>query len=65
MLDYGQKIFVTLSPGFTHKNYTWLESLSREKHSSILETFVNYGCKKFYNIGPRTRLSPGRWRQVI
>jgi hypothetical protein len=23
------------------------------KHSSLLRTFVNYGCKKFYNIGPR------------
>ncbi len=22
------------------------------KHSSLLQTFVNYGHKKFYNIGP-------------
>ncbi len=25
------------------------------KHSSLLRTFVNYGRKKLYNIGPRTR----------
>jgi hypothetical protein len=23
------------------------------KHSSLLRKFVNYGCKKFYDIGPR------------
>ncbi len=23
-----------------------------DKHSSLLRTFVNYGRKKFYNIGP-------------
>jgi hypothetical protein len=23
------------------------------KHSRLLQTFVYYGCKKFYNIGPR------------
>jgi hypothetical protein len=26
--------------------------LVRDKHSSFLRTFVNYGLKKFYNIGP-------------
>jgi hypothetical protein len=26
--------------------------LARDKHSSILLAFVNYGCKKFYNIEP-------------
>ncbi len=26
---------------------------AREKHSSLLLTFVNFGRKKFYNIGPR------------
>jgi len=23
-----------------------------DKHYSLLQTFVNYGCKKFYNFGP-------------
>jgi hypothetical protein len=26
-----------------------LERLSRDKHSSLLQKFVNYGRKKFYN----------------
>jgi len=29
-----------------------LEWLARDKHSSVLRKFVNYGQKKFYNIGP-------------
>jgi hypothetical protein len=32
---------------------TRLEKLARDKHSSVLPKFVNYGRKKFYNIGPR------------
>ena len=30
-----------------------MERLARDKHSSLLQKFVNYGQKKFYNIGPR------------
>jgi hypothetical protein len=29
-----------------------LERLARDKHSRLLRTFVSYGCKKFFNIGP-------------
>ncbi len=29
-----------------------LERLERDKHFSLLRTFVNYGRKKFYNVGP-------------
>ncbi len=36
----------------TCKHYTGMERLARNKHSSFLQTFVNYTCKKFYNIGP-------------
>jgi hypothetical protein len=36
----------------SHKYSTRLESLARDKHSSLLRTFVNYGRKKFYIIGP-------------
>jgi hypothetical protein len=32
---------------------TRLESLARDKHSSLLRKSVNYDRKKFYNIGPR------------
>jgi hypothetical protein len=27
-------------------------ALAKDKQSSLLRTFVNYGHKKFYNIGP-------------
>ncbi len=30
---------------------TRLEKLARDKHSSLLCKFVNYGRKKFYNVG--------------
>jgi len=29
-----------------------MEMIASDKHSSLLRTFVNYGHKKFYNIGP-------------
>jgi Putative cytokine, C6ORF120 len=31
-----------------------MEGVARDKHSSLLRKFVNYGCKKFYNIVSRT-----------
>jgi hypothetical protein len=34
------------------KHYAKMERLASDKHSSLLRTFVNYGHKKFYNIGP-------------
>jgi hypothetical protein len=36
----------------TLKQKTRLERLARDKHSSLLQEFVNYGRKKLYNIGP-------------
>ncbi len=47
------------APGFAHKQYTRLERLVGEKHSSLLQKFVSYGRKKFYNTGPRWR----RWQR--
>ncbi len=35
------------------KHYSRLGRLARDKHDSLLQTFVNYGCKKFHKIGPR------------
>ena len=40
---------------FTNKHETKVERLVRDKHSSLLRTFVNYGHKKFYNFGSRRR----------
>ncbi len=36
-----------------HKHQTRLERLARDKHSSLLGSFVNYGRKKLYNIDTR------------
>ncbi len=43
----------SLSQITTMKSLTTSEKLSLDKHSSLLRTFINYGRKKFYNIGPR------------
>jgi len=34
-----------------HKHQTKLPILGRNKHSSLLQKFVNYGRKKFYDSG--------------
>jgi hypothetical protein len=38
--------------GLIHKHWTRLERLASDKCSSLLQKVVNYGRKKFYNIGP-------------
>ncbi len=37
-----------------HKHWTILEGIATDKPSSLLRTFVNYGRKKFFIIGPRS-----------
>ncbi len=39
--------------GLTCKQQTNLERHTRGKHSSLLKAYVNYGCKRFYILGPR------------
>ncbi len=41
-----------LAPTFLSNIRLGLEELAKDKHSSLLRKFVNYGRKKFYNIGP-------------
>jgi hypothetical protein len=43
------------APGLALKQKTRLERLARDKNSSLLRKFVNYGREKFYNIGPWAR----------
>jgi hypothetical protein len=43
------------APGLTHKHYTKLLRLARDKNSSFIRTFVNYGHEKFDRIGPRRK----------
>jgi hypothetical protein len=47
-----ERIFTQVGSGLTHKHYTRLELLTRDKHTFLLLSFVNYGHKKPYNIGP-------------
>ncbi len=37
--------------GLVKLSYTKLEKLDMDKHSSLIQKFVSYRCKKFYNIG--------------
>jgi hypothetical protein len=44
---------------------TRMLKFDRDKRSSLLRKFVNYGRKKFYNIGPRkTQAKPKTRRNV-
>ncbi len=36
----------------TCKYWTRLESPARDRQPSLIETFVTYGCKKFYDVNP-------------
>ncbi len=47
-----EKGFTQVSSCLTHNHYTNLEKLAKDKHSSLFQTFVKYGRKKFYKIGP-------------
>ncbi len=40
------------APRLTYQHWTILERSIRDEHCSLFQTFVNYGRKKFYNIGP-------------
>jgi hypothetical protein len=39
----------------THKHDAFLEIFPRDKHCSLFGRYINYGRKKFYNIGTRGR----------
>ncbi len=45
--------FTQVGSGLAHKSQTRLERAARDKNSSLLRTFINYSCKKFYDYGPR------------
>jgi len=47
-----ERCFTWIGSGHTCKHWTWLERLARDKHSSLLRKYVNYGSKKFYSTGP-------------
>ncbi len=41
-----------VSSGLSHKHKARMKRLVSEKCSGLLQTFVNYARKMFYNIGP-------------
>jgi hypothetical protein len=49
-----EKHFSLVGVGLTCKHLARLgmklEAPAKDKPSSLLQTFINYGCKKFYNI---------------
>jgi hypothetical protein len=51
-----ERCFAWVGSGLTNKHYTGLERLAKDKRSSLLRKFVNYGCKKFYSTGPGSSL---------
>ncbi len=46
--------FTWISQILTHKYSTSLERKARDKHSSFLQTLLNGGRKKFYNVDTRS-----------
>ncbi len=49
----SERCFICLGSSLASKYQTRLERSASDKNSSLLRKFVNYGRKKFYNIGPR------------
>ncbi len=39
--------------------------VAKDKHSSLLWTLVNYGCIRFYNIGPMSQIPKKTWVYFI
>ncbi len=53
------------TPGFTHKHQTRLEKLARDKYTTLLQTFINYGQKSFITFGPGSQLMPNYCRRYV
>ncbi len=53
LLEAPQVLHSRVGSNHTIKNLTRLERLARNKRCSLLQKSVNYGRKKFHNIGHR------------
>jgi hypothetical protein len=51
-----ERCFTQVGSYLTQKHLNKLERFARDKHSSLLQIFINHGCKKFYIIGPSVRI---------
>ncbi len=47
----GERCFTQIYYILTCKHSTRLEKPAKDKHPSLIRTFINYGRKKCYNIG--------------
>jgi hypothetical protein len=47
-----ERCFTNVLSSFAHIHSARLERLTRDKQSSLLQTFVNYDCQRFCSIGP-------------
>jgi hypothetical protein len=41
-----ERCYISVGSSLTHKIYSRLDRVARNKLFRVLETFVNYGCKK-------------------
>jgi hypothetical protein len=46
--------FTRVGSSYTFKHETMLERLAKDKHFSLLQTFIDYGRKKLCNIALKT-----------
>ncbi len=51
-----KRCFSQVGSNLTQKHLNKLERFARDKHSSLLQIFIYYGCKKLYIIGPSVRI---------
>ncbi len=48
----SEMYFTWVRSGLTFKHLTRLEKFDKDKHTNFLRTFISYGRKKPFNIGP-------------
>ncbi len=51
-IGVAEMYLLRVGAGLMCKHFVRLDKISCDKHSSLLQTIINYGRKKFYNIGP-------------
>jgi hypothetical protein len=60
-----ERCFTWVGSGLTHRHYTRLERVVREKHTSLLRKIVTIGRKKFYNTDPWGQYYKTLFRRIL
>ncbi len=55
LIFVGEARELHVGSGLVYKHLTKLESLDRDKYSSLLWKIANYGVKSFIKLGPEVR----------